>query len=200
MLSKRHLLVGGSMGSFHLITLSLVLYSSAFAGNNGNTEISTVLQRPGHVTFLKDEFVPSHLSDGTPTYYEHVVYDGELHRVGSAYDPNEPAPRQHKLSCLGGYSTAPVDSHQQLIPTDVNIKPGTTYLWNILEGANVPRYSYEVLPGDRYVEHFNLYFYNTNTLAELSCSAGYDNPAQRTTVADFEEATGGRMTLGNDRP
>ena len=82
------------MGSLILITLSLVLCSSAFAGTSGETEISRVLQKPGHVTFLKGEFVPSHLSDGTPTYYEHVVYDGELHRVGSAYHPNEPSPRR----------------------------------------------------------------------------------------------------------
>jgi hypothetical protein len=102
------------------------------------------------------------------------------------------------LSCLAGYSTSILNSQLQLIPTDVNIQPGTSYSWNSTPGPFSPTYSYEILSGERYVETFHLYFFNTNTLAELSCSVSHKDPTKRATLKDFEESTGGRMTLRPD--
>lgn len=176
------------MGYFKVILISSILCTSISA-IAGETDIATALKKPGSLVFLKSEFIPSHLADGTPTYYELVVYDGELHRVGSEYNPDEQV-RLNKLSCLGEFSTAILDHQQNLIPTDVDIKPGASFKWN-----PEPAYSYEVYSGDRYIEKFSLVFYHSDTLVQISCAISHKNPNERLTVSDFEEATGGRMTL-----
>lgn len=120
---KPHSFRGYKMGTLKYLCLSLALYSYAFAGES---DISTILQKPGHIVFLKSEFVPSHLEDGSPIYSEFVVYDGELHRVGSVYDPNKKL-RFNKLSCLAEYSTSILTQKLELVPTDADIKPGASY-------------------------------------------------------------------------
>lgn len=167
------------MGTLRFVCLSLIFCSFAIAGE---TDLATIVQKPGHLVFLKSEFIPSHLRDGTPINGSLVIY-GKM--------------TQDKVSCTGDYTTA-TGPWTHRTPTDLNILAGTSYSWATNITELLPPYSYEALSGNRYIETFRLMFPGSNSLLQLNCDVSHKSPEARATVADFEEATDGVMTLTND--
>lgn len=173
------------------VTLVFSVSKPVFADG---TPIADLIHGPGELVFMKPEFVPGRTDSGILELIREVTYQGDLRIV----HPDSQHMLRYlpgKMDCLAEFITS--QGTTDPVPgIDVNIPAGAKAKWDV---KNFPPYYHDQLTdngSNKYVESFTVYFYGGEIpMPSISCTVTHDRADAKATVADFEEATGGRMTL-----
>ena len=192
-----------------VLALCCLFTSLNLAYASESPDLVQLIGGSGQVVFLRDELVPATSLDSiygrASSSGVDVIYQGSLRFVGHGDSSIDPS----KLSCLIQYSNSEEASTFKgpltgielregdlITGIDASFQAGQNIAWDA-PNAFSEAVSYSYPGGDHLVVRgFHLNFYGANTaLVYIDCDESVPADASPMTVADFEQATGGLLTV-----
>lgn len=200
-----------SQYAFLIVSALAIQFSAAHAdiANTASQDLAKLVSGSGKVVFLRSELVPatsisSIYDPDAMSAMTDVIYQGSSRFVNHGDSSIDLG----KLSCDVQYSNSRTDTtfQQPLVGSEIRegvsitgidafFQAGQAIAWDAPTDIS-EAVSYSLPMGDLILRGIHLNFYSANSsLIDIDCSETVSRDAPQMAVQDFEQATGGLMTI-----
>jgi hypothetical protein len=173
------------------LVVALIFAKTAFSADDlSSMPLKDAFKGQGSLVILKGETISGLNPDGTPAFQQEVTYYG----ADESLTPNPKfyAKTANQLTCTAMVETTDSDHKAG---SDITLNAGQTIAWD----NNAP---YENILDDPFTANGVTYqgmritfFGSGSKLSVMYCTIAGPQANKTLTIQDFEDATGGRMTL-----